>query len=314
MRSAARTAYLDRLRDLLPYRDGARILTEVEGLLEDRIEAERDAHGEREAERRALEALGPPESLAEGLTAPVRLDLATRRAFARLLAVTFAAHLVLSVVLTVAGGGRAIPGLLGPLPLEPLAAVFSGVLSLFLVDTGAVFLLFVLLGRWKGSAAMPALRLRETVRPRDAALGLVLLGLLGLILHPFRDAIFAVRTPRGMVPFLAPDLVALVPGATAVLGLFVLRQVLVLRAGGDSPGAVIVDAVACLVFAALLVLAATRAELVRLPSDALGEAAAHALSDLATRVLLFVFVVAALMLAVRFVQRLMRLREILLER
>ncbi|MHC5011795.1 MAG: hypothetical protein ACYTG6_12765, partial [Planctomycetota bacterium] len=116
----SRTDYMDRLRDLLPYRDGARILEEVEGLLHDRIEVERHEHGVTmdEAERRALDALGTPESLAYQLVAsPVEVDLATRRGFVRLLAVTFAAHLVLSIVLTVAGGaGPTIPGLLAPLP------------------------------------------------------------------------------------------------------------------------------------------------------------------------------------------------------
>ena len=47
-----RTDYIERLRDLLPYRDSARILEEVDGLLQDRMEAEAaDGASAVEAER-----------------------------------------------------------------------------------------------------------------------------------------------------------------------------------------------------------------------------------------------------------------------
>ena len=165
---ASRTDYLEQLRDRLPYRDGPRILEEVDGLIEDRIEAEREqgVGSDGEAERRALEAMGPPERLASELIASsISVDLGTRRPFTRMLAATFATHLLLSIVLTVAGASQpAIPGLLGPLPREPLGAMFAGVVSIFLLDTGALFLLFALLGRGKAPPQLPTMRGRRDGR------------------------------------------------------------------------------------------------------------------------------------------------------
>jgi hypothetical protein len=314
--STPRAQYLERLRDLLPYREGGRIVAEVEGLLADRVDAERERLGDAEAERQALAALGPPEVLVESLAAgPAAVDRATRRAFVRTLGVLFAGHLLLSVLLTVAGGSTfAIPGLLGPLPSRSLSGVASGVLALFLLDTGAVFLLFACMGRGGAARAFPRVSLREEWRPRDAVLGLVLLGLLALLLHPLRDGVFALQTPDGSVPILSPDLAALVPFATVVLALFAVRQVLFLRARGEDPASVAVDALASLALVALLVLAATRSELVRFPAAPLGDAAAAALGNLVARVLLVVFVGAAVLLAARFVRRTLRFRELLLER
>ncbi len=310
-----KSEYLERLRDLLPYRDGSRIVEEVDGLIEDRIEAEREggATSEDDAERRALDALGPAEHLAaELVTPPITVDLATRRTFTRLLAITFAVHLLLSIVLTVAGtGGAAIPGLLGPLPREPFAALVTSALSIFLVDTGGLFLVFALLGRGKAPRHLPVPRLRVATSRRDAVTALVLLGLVVLILHPFRDHVFAVRDGERMVPILAPDLVSLMPFVDVALGLLAARQLAILLAGAERVTGVLADALASIALAAVLLLAATRGELVRFPEVSLGHRGALLLSDLTTRVLLLVFVGAALFLTVRFVKRCLRLRQIL---
>ncbi len=310
-----RTEYLERLRDLLPTRDARRILEEVDGLLQDRMEAElADADVDAaEAERRALAALGPADVLAENLaSSPLRVDLATRRLFVRLLAVTFAVHLVLSIVLTVAGSERAaIPGLLGPLPRAPLAAVFSGVLAILLIDTGGLFLVFALFGRGKAPAALPRLQLHMKESRRDAALGLVLLALLALILHPFRDQIFAVRTEDGFVPFLAQDLLFVLPVVDIALVLFAIRQIVVLIHGGEHVIGVVADAIGSVVLGVALVFAATRGALVSFPDQSLGRTGADVLEDIVTRVFLVLFLLGALGLAVRFVKRCFRIRQLL---
>lgn len=310
---ASRTDYLEQLRDRLPYRDGPRILEEVDGWIEDRIEAERErgVESEAEAERRALEAMGAPDRLASKLIASsVSIDLGTRRTFTRMLAVTFATHLLLSIVLTVAGASRpAIPGLLGPLPREPLAATFASVVSLFLLDTGALFLLFALLGRGKAPPQLPAMRLHARAGRRDAAQALVLLGLVALILFPFRDQIFAVRDGDRMVGFFAADVVALLPAVGVGLALLAVRQIATLVAGSENAIGIAADALASLLLALVLAYAATRPELVRFPQEPLGQNAATVLSDLTTRVLLLVFVGAAVFLLVRFLKRCFRLRQ-----
>ncbi|MFV1958983.1 MAG: permease prefix domain 1-containing protein [Planctomycetota bacterium] len=308
-----KSEYLERLRDLLPYRESRRILEEVDGLLQDRMDAEKaqDGISPEDAERRAIAALGPAETLAEQLVQPaIRVDLGTRRTFSRMLAVTFATHLLLSIVLTVAGtSGPAIPGLLAPLPTGPLAATLSAVLSVLLMDTGGLFLLFALLGKGKAPALLPALHLRPSWSRRDAALALVLLGLMALILHPFRDQIFAVRDGDHLVGILAPDLIALLPFVDVALVLLAVRQVVILKAGGEHVLAIVVDALASLALAAVLVVAATRPELVVFPRGSVGQRTAQVLSDLTTRVLMLVFLGAALFLTVRFVKRLLRVRQ-----
>lgn len=311
-----RTEYLEKLRDLLPYRDGRRILDEVDTLIQDRMDAEMAAGGApvAEAERRALEALGPAERLAEELSvAPaISIDLATRRTFVRLLATTFVVHLLLSIVLTVAGSsGPAIPGILHPVTTQPLGALISSVLSILLVDTGALFLIFALFGRGKAPPQLPTPRLRSAASRRHAVLALVLLGLVALILHPFRDQIFAIRDGDHMVGILADPLVALLPFVDVVLGLLALRQVAILVAGGEHPFEVAVDALATLGLAVVLAVAATRPELVRFPEGTLGKSAAASLSELMTRVLLLVFVAGALFLAAHFVKRAFRLRQLI---
>ena len=313
-----RAEYLERLRDQLPYRDGQRILDEVDGLIQDRMDAE-IAEGRlapEVAERRAVEALGSADDLARELMAPtVQIDLATRRTFTRVLATVFAVHVLLSIVLTVAGTqGRVIPGILHPIAVQPFAALVSSVFSIFLMDAGGVFLVFALFGHGKAPSRLPALRMRQKASRRDALLALVLLGLVALILHPFRDQIFAIRNGDGMVGILAEDLVALLPFLDVVLGLFALRQLLVLITGGEHPAEVFVDALASLGLAVWLIVAATRSDLVRFPDGTLGKSVATTLSGLTTRVLLLVFVAAALFLVVHFVKRCFRLRQLVASR
>lgn len=311
----SRVEFIEQLRDLLPTREAKRILEDVDGLLLDRMEAELqegDISAE-EAEQIAIAALGTPEELATQLTsAPLKIDFTTRRLFVRLLAITFAVHLLLSIVLTVAGGkGPALPGLLGPLSTDSLGGVFTGVLSIALIDTGALFLIFAIFGRGKAPTGLPALRLRTATSRRDAALGLVLLGLIWLILHPFRDEVFAIRTGDGMVGFLAPDLVAVLPVFDVALALFAVRQIVILVGWGEHPLGVLADALASLALAVGLVLAATRPDIIRFPDGVLATQTAHALEDLVTRVFLLIFIGAALFLVVRFVKRLLRLRQLL---
>lgn len=310
-----RSDYIEQLRDLLPSREARRILEDVDGLLTDRMEAEQREHGvsAEEAERIAVQALGSPQKLVSQLvSAPLEIDFATRRLFTRMLAITFAVHLLLSIVLTVAGGqGPALPGLLGPLSTSSLGAVFSGVLSLALIDTGALFLVFALIGRGKAPAGLPALRLRTATSRRDAMLGLVLLALIALILHPFRNEVFAIRTGDRLVGFLSPDLVEILPVFDLALVLFAIRQIVILCGWGEHPLGVLADALASLALAVGLVLAATRPDLILFPEGALAPETARSLEDLVTRVFLLVFIAAALFLVVRFVKRLLRLRQLL---
>ena len=310
-----RTDYMEQLRDLLPSREARRIIEDVDGLLLDRMEVEQKENGAspEEAERIAIEALGTPEELATQLTsAPLQIDFTTRRLFVRLLAITFAVHLLLAIVLTVAGGeGPSMPGLLGPLSTETLGGIFTGVLSIALIDTGALFLIFALVGRGKVPAGLPSLRLRTATSRRDAALGLVLLALIALILHPFRDEVFAIRSGDKLVGFLSPDLIEVLPVFDVALALFAIRQIVILVGWGEHPVGVLADALASLVLAVGLVLAATRPDLILFPEGVLAPETAKALEDLVTRVFLLVFIGAALFLVVRFVKRLLRLRQLL---
>ena len=310
-----RTDFIEQLRDLLPTREARRIIQDVDGLLLDRMEVEQRENGvsPEEAEQIAVRALGSPEELATQLTsAPLKIDFTTRRLFTRLLAITFAVHLLLAIVLTVAGGeGPALPGLLGPLSTGSLGAVFSGVLSIALIDTGALFLVFALFGRGKAPAGLPALRLRTATSRRDAALGLLHHALVALILHPFRDEVFAIRSGDRLVGFLSPDLIEILPVFDVALALFAVRLIVILIGWGEHPLGVLADALASLTLAVGLVLAATRPDLILFPEGALAPQTAKALEDLVTRVFLLVFIAAALFLVVRFVKRLLRLRQLL---
>ena len=308
-------AFVERLRDLLPARDAERVVREVESLVLDRAEAEAaDGAGGAEAERRALAHLGTPEALADTLvSAPLSIGLSTRRAFARWLVVLVAGPLLLALLLTLAkADAAAVPGLLAPLPLSPWYAALTAVLGQVLLDVGLLLVLFALLGRLRGRQGVPSLQLTAPAWSRaDALRGLLLLILLAVVAHPLRDAIFSVRRAGEAHPFLAPDLVALLPWLDVVLGLCALRCALVLAKKADGAAVLVVDALAGLGGVALLLLAATRSEVVRLPSDVLGADTAHVLNDLVTRAFLVVFVVAALLLTVRVVQRLLRLKRAL---
>lgn len=308
--------YLDRLRDVLPSREAPAVVAEVSALIDDRLEAGGDAAPTPEAARRALEALGSPEALASSLVGGgTTIDLATRRAFSRMLAVVFAAHLLLAIVLTVIGrDATLIPGLVSALPREGWLGVLMGVASIFLVDVGLLVVLFALFGRRRSPEILHRLQLRMPVRRRDAVASVVLLALIALIVNvpSFRDAIFSIGGEEGRVPILAPEVVSLVPAVDAVLFLFALRLVLQLVAGGERLESVAVDGLAALSGAAFCVLLMTRAQLVVLPTSAgLSESQARLFSDLILRVVMVVGFVASLLLVTRFAKRCLRVRQLL---
>lgn len=308
-------AWMERLGDLLPAREAPRVLREVEALLLDRAESEAaEGHAPEDAERRALARLGSPEDLAETLaSAPLTIGLAVRRSFTRWLLVLVAGHLLLAVMLTLAkSDAAALPGLLGPLPTAPWHATLSAVLGQVLLDVGLLGTLFVLLGGLRGRAALPVPRLTpERWSPAEAWRGLLLLLLLAVLAHPLRDDVFAVRRGADRHPFLAPDVLALLPWLDAVLAASALRLVLALVGRGDGPAAAVADVLSGAAGLAFLVLASTRGEVVRLPAEVLGADTAHVLGDLVTRCLLVVFLGAALLLTLRLVQRVLRLRRVL---
>ncbi len=312
MTDLSRRDYLDRLDDLLPAKEGARVRQDVSALIDDRIEAalHRDpALSDEQAERRALEALGPPERLADDLvSAPLTIPLATRRSFVRLLAAVFACHLLLSIALTVAGAQSApITGLLTPLPKEPFSAVFLGVITIFLIDTGALLALFVAVGRARPDRFEPAMPLDRIPTRRGAIEGLILLGLVAVILNFLLDAVFAVKQGDDMQPFLAGDLKEVLPLANIVLVFFAARHVLTILGRGAGSWAAAAGALGSLAGSAFFVLAATRGKLVSMPAGSkLGRASAEVLDSLIERVFLLVFVVAALMLIVSFVGQAIR--------
>jgi hypothetical protein len=319
LRTPEARAYLERLRDLLPAREAPRVVREVEALVLDRAEAEM-AGGVAldESERRALLHLGSPEALADSLVeAPLQIGVATRKAFGRWFAVLVAVHLLLALLLTIAKSeAAAIPGLLAPLPRHPWWATVSAVVGIVLTDLGLLLALFALLGGLRGRSRLPALALAAAPWTKGVAVrGLVLIALLAVLAHPLRDTVFAVRRGGQLVPFLAPDLLALWPWVDAVLGLCALRCLLVLLgpgAGSESQqkAALVVDVLASLAGITLLILASTRSEVVRLPEDVLGAEPAHVLGDLITRAFLVVFVGAALLLTIRVVKRILRLRQL----
>lgn len=309
--TAEAQAFLERLSDLLPTAEVRRVRAEVEGLILDRAEALVAAGDDPlQAERGAVAHLGTPEALADTLlNAPVTIGIATRRAFTRWLLVLTAGHLLLSILLTVGQAqSAAIPGLLAPLPISPWWATLTAALGTVLLDTGLLFVLFVLLGSRRVTLRLPSLALEPGWSRADAARAIVLVGLLLLLAHPFRDSVFSVRHAGGSSPFLAPDLMALLPWIDLVLGLVGLRALAVLVAGGRAALALLTDAAASLAGIVLLVLASTRSEVVRLPPEVLGGDTAAVLNLLITRAFLVIFVGAALLLTVRLVKRLIRLR------
>ncbi len=314
MTEGKRQAYLDRLEELLPAKEASRVREEVEALIQDRIEEELERSpeiDEAEAEQAALAALGPAETLADDLvSSPLTISLATRRTFVRSLAAVFCCHLLLSVALTFAGAKwDSIPGILAPLPEEPFAAVFLGVITIFLIDTGALLCVFVAIGRAAPDKLRPSTPLHAGWTRRGAIEGLVLLGLMAILVNLFLDAVFSVRHGNEMRPFLAEDLKGLVPCINGVLALFAIQPLLTLRGMGHGVLGTASDGIASLSASALLV-AATRGNLVQMPtSDKLMRDAADVVTNLIERVFLVVFLLGALLLMLRFVSNALRLRR-----
>ena len=309
--------YLDRLRDALPPSKAEAVVAEVSSLVDDRVEQTGGAPSDPAAITAALEALGPPEALASALVGgSVTIDHATRRAYARLLAVGFAGHLVASIVLTVIGATSAVvPGLVGPLPTDSMVATALGVVSVFLVDAGFLGALFVLLGRERAPAMLTKLRLAMPESRRDAVTSLVLLGLLAVLANvpAVRDAVFAVGSGSARFPLLAPEALALVPYVDVVLGLYALRHVLRLVSSGPEDVRMLgLDALASLGATVVAVVALTRDQLVRIPAtSSLTDDQAKLFESLLYRVLVVILFAAGVLLASRFVRRLLRLRDLL---
>jgi hypothetical protein len=308
--------YLDRLRDVLPSRAANGVLAEVTALIEDRMESEAQGAPTPEVAHTALQALGSPEALASSLVGGgTTIDLATRRAFTRMLAVVFGGHLLLSVILTVIGGGSTlVPGLVSALPREGLLATVCGIGGVFLLDVGLLGVVFALFGRRRSPEILHRLQLRMPVRRRDAMASLVLLALVAVIANvpTFRDALFSVGGDAGRTPILAPDLVDLIPAADAVFFLFALRFAVQLTSGTERAVGVAADGLASLGGAVFCVLLMTRNQLVQLPTSVgLSEGAATLFSNLISRVVLVVSFVASLMMMTRFVKRCLRLRQLI---
>jgi hypothetical protein len=308
--------YLTRLRDALPPAKAADVADEVSALVADRVEIEGGSVDDPAAVERALSALGKPESLAAALGGDsVTIDAATRRAFVRWLAVLFAGHLVLSIVLAVMGTVEALlPGLVEPLPRENLFASACGVLSILFLDVGLLTVFFALVGRDRVPKVLPRLRLSMPGTRRDAVLSLLLLGLVAVILNSpsLRDSLISVGPGHQRAPVLAPDAIGLLPLADAVLLLFGLRHVVLLVSGGERVQGLVLDALASLAAVALAIAVMTRPELVRIPPTAsLSAEQAKVFQDLLVRVCLVVAFVASLLLATRFVRRCLRLKDLL---
>ena len=311
--------YLDRLREALPPARSADVVAEVRSLIQDRMEAESVAEGDPAGVARALASLGRPEALATALGGgSITIDLATRRAYVRLLGVVYAAHLVISIVVTAMGKGTVLlPGIVQALPPHPFAATMLGAIGLFFLDAGLLGVLFALFGRERAPAILPRLRLKMPGTRRDAAFSLVLLGLVAVLLNvpSVRDAIFAIGGTEGRVPILTPEALGLVPVADAVLALFALRNVLLAVAGGESLTALVLDALAALCGAVLCVLLMTRETLIAIPSSAsLSSEQGAVFARVVFHVVLVIAFVSALLLAARFVKRCLRVREVLAAR
>jgi hypothetical protein len=176
---------------------------------------------------------------------------------------------------------------------------------------GVVFALF---GRERAPAILPRLRLKMPGTRRDAAFSLVLLALVAVLLNvpSVRNGIFAVGGTEGRAPILTTEALGLVPIADVVLGLFALRHVLLLVGGGETLVGIFLDALAALGGAVLAVLVLTRDALVAIPPTAsLSPEQAATFGGVVYHVVLVIAFFAGLLLAVRFVKRLLRAREIL---
>ncbi len=307
--ASPREDYLARLEDLLPAHEIARVRADVEDLILERAsgEGERDPSlSPLEAERNAIAALGPAERLAEELaSAPLTIPLATRRTFVRLLAAVFACHLLLSIAMAVAGStSAAIPGVLGPLPQGSFGAILLSVITIFLIDTGALLVVFVAMGKARPEQA-PRILFRSSPWTRRGAIeGLVLLALLAVLFNGYLEQIFAIQHGDSWSSFLAQDFLSLVPYINVVFALFALRHILTLLGKGDSTWSLGADAAGSLAGSAFMIMGATRRELVQMPSGhKLGQEAAEVLDNLIESVFLIVFVVGALLLIMRFVRQ-----------
>ncbi|HVG94650.1 MAG TPA: hypothetical protein VND21_09390 [Planctomycetota bacterium] len=317
------TEYLDRLRDLLPPERRSEIVREVGSLIDERLEGEAEAGGEAtpspEAVRRALDALGPPGHLAASLTGGgLMVEGTTRRAFGRALAVVFAGHLLLAIVLTVLGSATPlVPGLVGALPRESWAATAFGLLGIFFADAGFLLVLFSLLGQRRAPAILDRLRLSIPGSRRDAALSLALLAAVAALVHVpgLRDRIFAVGSEGGRVALLSGEVLSLLPALDVMLACFAAAAVALLVVGRESPLGVVADGVASLAGVVFCVLLITRSEIVSIPAaTGLSEAQARTFADLILRAVTIVALLSALLLAARFVRRVLRLRELMRSR
>jgi hypothetical protein len=283
------------------------VVDEVRSLVEERVEHE---GGDAATTARALEALGPPETLAakiEGEGFAVSRTL--RRTFVRTLASVFAAHAMLAIVLSaIPGHGALVPGLVGPLPRESVFATVAGLFGILFCDLGFLVALFAVLGRDRAQR-LPTLRLRMPGTRRDGALSLVLIALVAVLLHPLRSRVFAVEGTDGVTPIFPDEVVALLPLFDAMLGLFALRGVLLLAGGRERVESVAADALAALCGAVLAGMLLTRDQLVTLPAS-LGKDQGLVLEDLLRRAFLVAIFVCGVGLAIRFAKRVLRLREL----
>ncbi|MCA9314925.1 MAG: hypothetical protein H6806_11425 [Planctomycetes bacterium] len=312
LQSAAARAWIARLSALLPAAEAERVRTDVEAMILDHAEAACSADpalDPAEAERLALESLGSPEDMADALVdRPVRVTWATWRSVQRMLWVLVPCHVLLSVVLTAAGSTTpALPGLLGPLPTSSWAATALAVFGVLVVDVGLVVLLHAVFGAHLG-------RIRPLGDPRlsanrgDAVRRLVFLALVAVLVNGLLKRLFTVEFASGeAASFLVDDVLALVPWANVVLALFALRDVAALVRPASARALWATDTLASAAAAILLVVAASRPELVRFPADRLGPPTASLLTSLVTRLFVFLFVVGALVSALRAVGGIRRL-------
>lgn len=307
-------SYLDQLADLLPRKEARRVLPEVESMLLDRVERERErdpALSQAEAERLAVEAWEPPVQMAEDLAStPLTISLATRRTFGRVLFALFSIHLLLSILLTAAGSeGDAVPAILGPLPTDPWFSTVLSVLSLFFLDAGLLLVIFLLLG--KGPARrLPAFALSSQADQREARLGLVLMALLLLIVNLFFAQIFSLRRGGEWLTFLSSDLLDIKVWLSIPLIAMALGYALILWRKRDGVVAASLAAFGALGAAGWCILAATRSELVRLPEKALPEQSADVLGGLLERVFLIALILMAIMMILRFVKQVIRAMQL----
>lgn len=310
--SAAARAYVERLVDLVPAAEAHRVRLDVEAMILDRVEDEAAATEGTDpavAEIRALNALGTPEQLAARLG-----DLSTRtlpaaqRSFVRLFLTLFPCHLLLSIVLSVAGSeAPGIPSLLGPLPTDSALATLMGVLAILLIDVGVLAIVTTALA---SGGRLPLLRLGPAFRstPRELWLGFVLLVVLGVVVNAFVPEIFALHGgPGGSATFLAAPLLAWVPWLTIPLLLFCVRQVFLLVRGLSSASAIAMDALGWCALVGWLVVAATLPERIRFPTTELGARVAAELNRLVDALVLCLALAAALFSLIRAVRQVQRL-------